>query len=56
MKKYNKPLLLKGETKIFKQKIFYKKLVQCHRENNSGVFFNDKQMFAVKLLANLDYV
>ena len=61
VKKYNKPLLQKSETKIFDQKRFLKKLVPSQREKNSGVLrlyqimpkiVNNKQMLAVKLLAN----
>ena len=37
IKKFNKPSLQKIEIKIFKQKIFYKKLVQSQREKNSGI-------------------
>ena len=37
VKKYNKPLLQKSETKIFDQKRFHKKLVPNQRGNNSGV-------------------
>ena len=33
-RKFRKPLLQKSETKIFKQKIFRKKLVQSQREKN----------------------
>ena len=36
-KKYNKPILQKRETKIFKQRRFHKKLVQSQREKNLGV-------------------
>ena len=61
VKKYNKPLLQKSETKIFKQKRFHKKLVQSQREkklrrfeikSNNVWIANNKHMFAVKLLAN----
>ena len=37
VKKYNKPLLKKNETKIFDQKIFHKILFPSQREKNSGI-------------------
>ena len=58
---FNKPLLQKSETKIFKPKIFHKKLVQSIDRKNSGVLRLIKIMskllkiskfFADKLLAN----
>ena len=62
IKKYNKPLLQKSETEVFKQKKIHKKLVQSQQAKKLGRFeikldnvwiANNKQMFAVKLLANL---
>ena len=38
IKKYNKPLLQKSETKIFKQKKIHKKLVQSQRAEKPGRF------------------
>ena len=35
---YNKPLLLKSETKIFKQRRVHKKLVQSQQEKKLGRF------------------
>ena len=63
VKRYNKPLLLKSETRIFDQKIFQKILVQTQRKKkNSGILrlnqimpklFSVKlHMFAGKLVAN----
>ena len=61
-KKYNKPLLQKSETEVFKQKKIHKKLVQSQQAKKLGRFeikldnvwiANNKQIFAVKLLANL---
>ena len=45
-------LLQKSETKIFKQKWFHKNLFKVN-EKKTRALFNNKQMFAVKLLANL---
>ena len=62
IKTYNKPLLQKSETEVFKQKKFHKKLVQSQQAKKLGRFeikldnvriANNKQIFAVKLLANL---
>ena len=62
IKKYNKPLLQKSETEVFKQKKIHKKLVQSQQAKKLGRFeikldnvwiANNKQIFAVKLLANL---
>ena len=62
IKKYDKPLLQKSETEVFKQKKIHKKLVQSQQAKKLGRFeikldnvwiANNKQMFAVKLLANL---
>ena len=61
-KKYNKAPLQKSETEVFKQKKIHKKLVQSQQAKKLGRFeikldnvwiANNKQMFAVKLLANL---
>ena len=38
IKKYNKPLLQKSETKVCKQKKFHKKLVQSQRAKKLGRF------------------
>ena len=38
IKKYNKPLLQKSETKVFKQKKFRKKLVQSQQVKKLGRF------------------
>ena len=62
IKTYNKPLLQKSKTEVFKQKKFHKKLVQSQQAKKLGRFeikldnvriANNKQIFAVKLLANL---
>ena len=62
IKNYNKPLLQKSKTKVFKQKNNNKKLVQSQQAKKLGRFeikldnvwiANNKQIFAVKLLANL---
>ena len=62
MKKYDKPLLQKSETEVFKQKKIHRKLVQSQEAKILGRFeikldnvwiANNKQIFAVKLLANL---
>ena len=62
IKKYNKPLLQQSQTEVFKQKKFHKKLVQSQQAKKLGRFeiklddawiANNKQIFAVKLLANL---
>ena len=44
VKKYNKPLLQKSETKFFKQKIFHKKLVQSQREKKTVVLRLNQMM------------
>ena len=44
VKKFHKPLLENGETKIFKQKRFHKKVVQSRPEKNSGILRLNKIM------------
>ena len=44
VKKYNKPLLQKSETKIFDQKRFHKRLVPSQLEKNLGVLRLNKIM------------
>ena len=62
IKKYNKQLLQKSKTEVFKQKKNHKKVVQSQQAKKLGYFeikldniwtANIKQIFAVKLLANL---
>ena len=61
-KKYNKPLLQKSETELFKQKKIHKKVAQSQQAKKLRPFeikldnvwiANNKHIFAVKLLANL---
>ena len=64
VKKYNKTLFSKSDIKIFDLKRFQKKLVSSQREkdwcleikSNDAYIANNKQMFAVKLIANLAVV
>ena len=59
IKKYNKPLLQKSQTEVFKQKKIHKKLVQSQQAKKLGRFEIKldnvwiANNFAVKLLANL---